>query len=36
MWQLSYRLKDEAEAKRLSEAGPQDLLEGVRRCQNMA
>lgn len=35
MWQLSYRLNDEAEAKRLSAAGPQVLREQVlKRCCN--
>jgi hypothetical protein len=35
MWQLSYRLHDEQEAKRLSAAGPEALREEVlRRCHN--
>lgn len=35
MWQLSYRLKDESEAQRLSVAGPKALRnEVLRRCSN--
>ena len=35
MWQLSYRLSDEAEAKRLSAVGPEALRDEVlRRCRD--